>query len=537
MRVVDSDQKKGAGYFAKRLKESGVKPAEKVDAVPADKQPVSAAGQIFEESTKSIASMAGDMSETAKMASSMREGIQRVRKLANILNSENPLCDENGCSYDGVSFSNETTQEPAVETKAGGTVTLSLKDEEKIASLIADYAKKNLSDIKADTDQIRNELQEFRDNLKRKEADLVQFREQVNHARTVTSISDNTDQDSKNQGDLQQFSEFDVATSAGSVGLSSVDETHEFDKFATIQRQIKEGEKTLLELRWKIKKAELEYQQKDLRKEKIDDLEAKIRELEAKRDQLQIEVKNLESQNRAPKEELRELEQKIKQAEKEYEEKIAAKRELDDVRSILDYLKLDKEALKSDLEDLRSKIKQAEKEYEEKKSARDQLEDVRFDVSALKAEKDTLVAEIEQLNTRIKKAEAEYEEKKAEKEKMGELKAVITHLKIEKDVIEGELAELRAKMKKAELEYQQKRAAIEELQEVREIIAYLKPERDSLKSELEQLRDRIQKTQDVYDQINAKKRELQLEYDELKFKLRKAESEFEAKKDFSRFSR
>ncbi|MEM3100400.1 MAG: hypothetical protein QXT99_03485, partial [Candidatus Nitrosotenuis sp.] len=360
--IVDPEQKKGAGYFAKRLKESGIKTEEKVEAVTADKQPVSSAGQIFEESTKSIASMAGDMSETAKMASSMREGIQRVKKLANILNSENPLCDDNGCSYDGVNFLNEATQQTA-ETQAN-TITMSLKDEEKIASLIADHAMKNLSDIRSDSDQIRNELQEFRENLKRKEVELVQFRERINQARTMTNDGGSgAKQVAQSPNGLQQFSEFDVATSADSADLSSVDEKQEFDKFATIQRQIKEGEKALLELRWKIKKAQLEYQQIVLKKEEVDDLEAKVKELEVKRDQLQAEVKSLENQNKAPKQELRELEQKIEQTKREYEEKLAAKRELDDVRSILDYLKLDKESLKLELEELRSKIKQAEKEY------------------------------------------------------------------------------------------------------------------------------------------------------------------------------
>ncbi len=524
MKTADSEPRKGAGYFAKRLKEKGVhvdKPKKKEDTQKPE-QPK--AGQIFEESTKSIAAMAGDMSETAKMVSSMREGIQRVNKIANILNSDNPLCDTQGCSYDGVKFSVEQNPDSESQTETN-QITLSTQDEERIANIISEYAKKNISAMRSDADLIRRELQEFRNNLKQKESELTDFKNVLNHARTQTNEltynSEHTVQ--QNSDDLQQFSEFDIATSSP----DSINELQEFDKFATIQRQIKEGEKKLLELRWKMKKIEMEYQQKAIQKEEFGNMTAEIQKLELKRDQLKAEIRDLENQNKEPRQELKDLQQKIEQAKKDYEEKLAAKKELDDVRSILDYLKLDKEALKSDLEELRVKIKQVEKEYEEKKAAKDQLEDVRFEVSTLKAEKDTLGAELEQLNLRIKKAESEYEEKKAETEKLGELKAVITHLKIEKEAIESEIADLKARIKKAELEYQQKKAAVEELQEVREIIAYLKPERDSLKVELEQLRDRIQKTQDTYDQINAKKRDLQLEYDELKFKLRKTESEYE----------
>ncbi|HWP78247.1 MAG TPA: hypothetical protein VNL34_01180 [Candidatus Nitrosotenuis sp.] len=533
MKTGDSEPRKSAGYFAKRLKESGVSVSESEKKEDIQEPQQQQAGQIFEESTKSIAAMAGDMSETAKIASSMREGIQRVNKIANILNSDNPLCDNQGCSYDGVEFSADQNPDADQQTETN-QIRLSAQEAEKIANMISEYAKKNISDMKSDTDLIRRELQEFRDKLKQKESELTDFRSAINHARTQTGeLTYDTEQTVQNSDGLQQFSEFDVATSSS----DSINELQEFDKFATIQRQIKEGEKKLLELRWKMKKIEMEYQQKAAQKEELDNITDDIQRLESKRDQLKAEIRDLENQNKEPRQELKDLQQKIEQAKKDYEEKFAAKKELDDVRSILDYLKLDKEALKSDLEELRAKIKQVEKEYEEKKAAKDQLEDVRFEVSTLKAEKDTLGAELEQLNLRIKKAESEYEEKKAEKEKLGELKAVITHLKIEKEAVESELAELKARIKKAEIEYQQKKAAVEELQEVREIIAYLKPERDSLKAELEQLREKIQKTQDTYDQINAKKRDLQLEYEELKFKLRKTESEYEEKKDFSRFTR
>jgi predicted nucleic acid-binding Zn-ribbon protein len=557
-----SEQKNGAGYFARRLKESGKieEPSKTEQAMVGQAETESEsvlapqAGQIFEESTKSIASMTGDMSETARLASAMKDGLERVTKIANMLSSDNPLCDESGCSYDGVGFSDQTSNQnlTKLESKtvndSSDDTPLSAENEEKIASLINEYAKKNLSEMKSDADSIRQELQEFKNNIKQKEVKLAEFREHVNQTRMQTNESTQCDAESVSplhitdqvtNENTHQLSEFDVVTSVDqSANIDSIQETQEFDKFATIQRQIKEGEKKLLELRWKIKKAEVDYGHISTQKDESENLTSEIQQLESKRNHLKVEIRNLENQNREPKQELKELEQKIEQAKKEYSEKIVAKQELDDVRSVLDYLKLDKESLKSDLEEMRSKIKTAQKEYESKKLANDELEDVRFTVSTLKAEKDTLEAELEQMHTRIKKAEAEYLEKQAEKEKIGEFKAVITHLKIEKDSIENELSDLRTRIKKAEAEYQQKRSATEELQEVRDVLAYLKPERDSLKAEMALLREKIEKLQDSYDEINAKKRELQLEYDELKFKLRKLDSEHEEKKNsFSHFTR
>jgi len=317
-----SEPKKGAGYFARRLKENGKieessskEEPTKAEQVQSEKtQESTQAGQIFEESTKSIASMTDDMSETAKLASAMKAGLERVTKIANMLTSDNPLCDESGCSYDGVAFSDQTqNQNPAkLEPKATddsyNTLQLSAENEEKIANIINEYAKRNLSEIKSDADSIRQELQEFKNNIKQKESELTEFREQVSQARTQVGESSNFDTENTllsqmtnqipNEG-VQQPSEFDTATSvAQSANIDSIQETQEFDRFATIQRQIKEGEKKLLELRWKIKKAEVEHGQVNVQKDEFDNLTAEIRQLESKKNQLKVEIRSLENQNK-----------------------------------------------------------------------------------------------------------------------------------------------------------------------------------------------------------------------------------------------
>jgi len=87
------------------------------------------------------------------------------------------------------------------------------------------------------------------------------------------------------------------------------------------------------------------------------------------------------------------------------------------------------------------------------------------------------------------------------------------------------------------MDYEQKRLAVQELQDVRDVISYLRPERDSLKAEISQLRDKIQKLEDTFDEINSKKRQCQLEYDDLKFQLKRLGSEDDKRNSFSHFTR
>lgn len=531
---------KNESDYKKRLKDAaeGSK-TEQPSQADSELQP----GKIYEESTKSISEMTNEMRETAELVSSMREGLQRVNKIADII-YDNPLYntqeDHSHSENEFLAASNsESGKKLPSEVE---TFDKQLTNNDKIGDLVAEHTKENLSDLKLDTDSIRQELMQFQNNIKQKESELIEFREKLNSARQqVKGFSEQALTDNVSSNLLAQMSnapqesdltEFDVATSLNDSDFGSMQQ--EPDELNS-QQEIREGEKALLALRWKIKKAEAEYEKRKAEKEDLGDLTAQIKALEAKRDGLKLEVKKLANQNKEPKQELKELEQKIAWAKKEYEEKLAAKQELDDVRSVLEYVKLDKESLKSDLEDLRAKIKSAEKEYQEKKSAKDEFEDVRFNVTTLKAEKEIILAELEQLQAKIKKAESDFEEKQAEKEKLGEFNAVLTHMKIEKESLESELAELKEKIKKTEAIYQEKKAAAEELHEVREVITFLKPERDAVKSELTQLRGKIEKLQDSYDEINAKKRELQLEYDEQKIRLRKLESEYEEKKNSLHF--
>lgn len=499
-------------------------------------------GKIFEESTKSISDMANDVSETARIVSSMKEGLVRVNKIADVIYGdplgkaiEDKATDPSCCQPDQ-QFDMEPNENRAIMNN-------------KIDDLVTKYTKNGLEDLKLDTETIRRELQQFQNNIRQKESELIEFREKLSQVRQQAKkgvnqnpgeiISSNglLEKVPQNpQSDLESLTEFDAITSSDQ-DLSDFNAMQQESRFDNLdnQQEIHEGEKKLLELRWKIKKEEAEYEKRRAEKEEFEDLTSQIQTLESKRDQLKNEVKKLENQNKEPKQELKELEQKIEQAKKEYEEKLEAKQQVEDVRSVLEYLKLDKDSIKSDLEEMRVKLKNVEKEYQEKKAAKDELEDVRFNVTALKAEKETILAELEQMHTRVKKAESELEEKRAEKEKLGEFKAVFTHMKIEKESLGAEIDELKAKIKKAESEYQEKKAAVEELHEVREILAYLKPERDAVKSELNQLRDKIERLQDSYDEINSRKRELQLEYDDLKSRLRKLESEYEEKKNSFQF--
>ncbi|RJQ26313.1 hypothetical protein C4565_07065 [Candidatus Parcubacteria bacterium] len=541
-----SAESKNEGGYKKRLKDaSEARSAEltKTEQAPqadSELQP----GKIFEESTKSISEMTSEMRETAELVSSMREGLQRVNKIADVI-YDNPLYntqeDHRYSEIERLAAQNsESSQKSLADAKTTDKQSI---DNYKVGDLVTDHTKDGLSDLKSDTESIRHELMQFQNNIKQKESELIEFREKLNSARQQVrgfsdqDLADNVSsslltQISKSAPESQDLTEFDAATSLNdSTDFGSIQE----DELLNSQHEVKEGEKTLLELRWKIKKAEAEYEKRKAEKEEFGDLTAQIQALEAKRDSLKVEVKKLENQNKEPKQELKELGQKIEWAKKEYEEKLAAKQELDDVRSVLEYLKLDKESLKSDLEELRVRIKNAEKEYQEKKAAKDELEDVRFNVTTLKAEKETILAELEQLQVKIKKAESEFEEKRAEKEKLGEFKAVLTHMNIEKESLESELAELKEKIKKTETEYQEKKAAAEELHEVREVITFLKPERDAVKLELTQLRGKIEKLQDSYDEINARKRELQLEYDEQKIRLGKLESEYDEKKNSLHF--
>jgi chromosome segregation ATPase len=505
-------------------------------------------GKIFEESTKSISAMANEMSETARIVSSMKEGLVRVNKIADAIYN-NPL-DKTlaNLSHKRNNFPNILPRSHEATRLFEDVKTVHSETEgDKVDEIIAQHAKDGLSDLKLDAESIRQDLRQFQSNIKQKESELIEFREKLHQARLQAknevgnpscSVSSNGLLNDIPQGtdELQTSTEFETITTENrdATDFDSI-QGKQSDNRSDIELEIKEGEKRLLELRWKIKKAETEYEKRKAENEEFADLSAQVQELESKRDLLEIEIKKLENQNKEPKQELRELEQKIQSAKKEYEEKLAAKQEIEDVRSVLDYLKLDKESLKSDLEELRMKIKNAEKEYQEKNAAKDELEDVRFNVTTLKAEKETILAELDQIRTKIAKSEAELEEKRAEKEKLGEFKAVLTHMKIEKEALGIELDELKAKIKKIESELLEKKRASEEMHEVREILAYLKPERDAVKAELNQLRDKIERLQDSYDEINSRKRELQLEYDDLKSRLRKLESEYDEKKNSFHF--
>ena len=542
--------KKGAGYFANRLKEKGLEPQEipKESTIQADAEPPKPKyGQIFEESTKSIATMTGDMNETARLVSSMKEGLERVSKAASLIDVGNPLCDPFGsCTYTGMDFtpkSSSNSEQSITLDELSASMLESEKNYEQAdknedgEDSVSEYA--TVSNLKFDANSINEELQEFKDNIKQKETDLVEFRTKLNQARLYAKEFANADfstRESNNEiiqisNQPLQNTEFDVITSNQSMNVDSLQDDQDLSKLSKIRQEVKNEEKKLFEIRWKTKKAESEYEDKRAAKEELEDIRDEISKLEEKRNNLRNEVKKFENQNREPKQELRELEQKIERAKKEYEDKRAAKEELEDARAILGYLKLDKDAFKSDLEELKAKIKKAESEYEEKRAAKEELEDARLSVSILKAEKETLATDLEELRSKIKKAESEYEEKRAAKEELGEFNAALTHLKLEKELLVTEQSDLKIRIKKAESEYEEKKAANESLADVREILAYLKPERDYLKTELNHLRNKIERLEENYDEINSRKREIQTEYDDLKHRFKKLESEYDDKKN------
>lgn len=539
MRTEDPEPRKGSGYFTKRLKEKGIssepaKPGESEHEGSAD-HAAAKAGQIFEESTKSIATMAGDVSETAKLVSSMKEGLERVTKIAGTF-SDNPLCDSaESCSFDGVEFTPDAASSDKIkENDAFDSSYLPTRTHEEDVGEMVSYSSGEIAGLTTEADTIREGLQEFRDAVSRKESELLEFREKLNQAKLQVGgleeqgFPDTTVPPYGSEQDLQQieqgFSEFDSVTSTDSnMGFESVPEDP-----STVQKE-KDEERKLLNLRWKIKKMEAEYEKKMAQADSLEDLTAEVDKMEAKRDQLKIQIGKLEEQQRESGSILNELEQKIELAKRQSEEKGTGQQQVNDTRAVLEYLKLDKDGLKAELEQLRAKVKEAERTLEEKKAANDTLEDVRFTVSTLKAEKITLDAEIGQMRDRIKKTELEIEEKRLEKEKMGELKSVLTHLKIEKESLEDELSNLKSKIKRAESEYQQKKQAADELYEVREILAYLKPEREHLRSELSQIRAKIESLEQHQDEIAAKRHKAQAEYDELELKVNRMKSEYEQK--------
>ena len=376
-------------------------------------------GQIYEQSTKSISDMASYMSETASLVSSMKEGLERVNKIADVIYG------------DPLSFTPENEKFSAIPDQ--NATRKRMADYDPIVDPVKEHTKENLEVLKSDTESIREELEQFQNNIKQKESELIEFREKLNQARMqakgfgnqqgLESLSLEKTVPMPSTDQFDQTSEFDSIPS-NTVGFNSINENDDTLHSPDLQQQIKDGEKKLLELRWKIKKAETEYEKRKVEKDEMQDLSSQIKDLESKRDLLRTEIKKLEFQNKEPRQELKELEQKIEQAKKEFDEMKNAKQELEDVRSVLEYLKLDKESLKTDLDELRSKIKNSEKEFEEKRKAKDELEDVRFEVIKLKAEKETIASEIDNLQTKIRKSEAEIEEKRQEKEKLGEFKAI-----------------------------------------------------------------------------------------------------------------
>lgn len=528
-----TESKKGSGYFAKRLKEKGVteeavKTESKADEP--ESQGTVKAGQIFEESTKSIATMADDVSETAKLVSSMKEGLERVTKIADLF-TNNPLCDSTGaCSFDGIGFS------PNSESKTGReSGSQNLQNYSNIVMNDPNTASDDLANLKADATVIRDELQEFRDTINRKESELLEFREKLNQARAQAlkfsgedfseyDISNESTQNLKEESD--HISEFETLAS----NSDNFDSIQNIGNLTRMQQEVKEAEKKLLELRWRIKKSESEYEKRKALVEELEDVTAQVEKLESTRNGLQTEIKKLEEMHVEPKLILKELEKKIEIAEKEYAEKQAAVQKTEDVRAVLEYLKLDRDGLKAELEQIRTRIKESEKELQEKKAANEALEDARFTVTALRAEKDLLESEIEQIRIKLKKIEQEMEEKKLEKEKMGELKAIIVRLNLEKESLDTEIAELKTKTRKTEIEYQQKKTAADELHEVREILAYLKPEREHLKSEIASLRSKVEALGQSYDDLYSKKHQMQLECEDLRIKIKRLESEYEERK-------
>lgn len=529
-----SEPRKGTGYFAKRLKEKGITAESARTEVEAksEESEVTKAGQIFEESTKSIATMTDDVSETAKLVSSMKEGLERVTKIADMF-SNNPLCDSAGsCSFDGIGFSPDSYG----GTLAGGgskfdELHLPSRAYESGVDDAVSASNGEITELAAEVDDIRSNLQQVRQAVSSKGSDLLEFREKLNQARAhirgmgsqeFPGIAESADTDVQtSQKETRDVSEFDSITSSDyRAGLESAMGGR--SESPEIQEREQEGK--LFNLRWKIKKAEAEYEKKKALADSLEDLTGQVEEMESKRDQMQSQIARIEEEQKQAKSTLKEIERRIEHARKESEERLAGGKQVEDAKAVLEYLKLDKEGLKVELEQLRSKVREAEKHLEEKKAAHEAMEDVRLAVSMLKAEKTALGIELEQLRNSVRKADAEMEERKAEKEKVGESRAVLAHLRIEKESLESEISDLKSKIRKAESEYQQKKQAAEELYEVREILAYLKPEREQLRAELAQIRSSVEKLEMHYDEIRTKKLQIQSECDELELKVMRLKS-------------
>ncbi|HSA98247.1 MAG TPA: hypothetical protein VLF17_04135, partial [Candidatus Nitrosotenuis sp.] len=320
----ESEPKKGGGYFANRLKEKGGGQQESPEpTVQADTE-IPKHGQIFEESSKSIASMAGDMNETAKLVSSMKEGLQRVSKAVNLIDIGNPLCDPFGsCSYNGVDFTakSNSSDDPVLDKSDmqidGSEKSIEHTNEnadKEAEDEVSEYTTE-ISNLKFDSDSIKDELQEFKDNIKQKETELVEFRTKLNNARLYgkefagadfsdRELNDETGQSNSHQ---TQSTEFDIITSNQSMDINSIQDDQDQNKLVEIRQEIRGEEKKLFELRWKTKKAESEYEDKRAAKEEIEDVRDEVNELEEKRDHLRAEIKKLETQNKEPRQELREL--------------------------------------------------------------------------------------------------------------------------------------------------------------------------------------------------------------------------------------
>ncbi len=355
-----SEPKKGAGYFASRLKEKGIdqQDAPKESTTQADENPSNPKyGQIFEESSKSIAAMAGDMNETAKLVSSMKEGLERVKKVANLADVGNPLCDPFGsCSYNGVDFAPRpsTNSEQSLtldelsasilESKNNDELT---NDDKEIGNDVSEYTTDTLSNLRFDADSIKDELQEFKDNIKQKEAELVEFRTKLNQARLHAKEFANVDFSSNDSSnviiqDINQQApntEFDVITSNQVMNIDSIqNDDQDLSKLSKIQQEIKEEEKKLFEIRWKTKKAESEYEDKRAANESLVEVREVLTYLKPERDSLKMELNHLRN--------------KIEKLEESYDEVNSRKREIQ-----IEY------------DDLKYRFKKLESEYEDKKNS------------------------------------------------------------------------------------------------------------------------------------------------------------------------
>lgn len=343
-----NEPRKGAGYFANRLKEKGIEVQEAPkDDVEPDESSKPKYGQIFEESTKSIAAMTDDMSETAKLVSSMKEGLERVSKAVNLIDVGNPLCDPFGsCSYSGVDFVPKPTPESLTLDELSASMHESGNDvhNEEQADASSEYTTDALSDLRFDANSIKDELQEFRDDIKQKETEINEFRTKLNQARLhakefastdfgglgneVTQISDHS----------AHNTEFDAIDSDQFMNIDSIQNDQGSDRLSIIRQEIKAEEKRLLEIRWKTKKAEAEYEDKKAAKEELAEVGEVLEYLKPERDSLKAELGHLRS--------------KIERLEHDYDEMNSRKRER-----------------QMEYDDLKCKFKKLESDYEDKKNS------------------------------------------------------------------------------------------------------------------------------------------------------------------------